>query len=58
MIHFALFLCDVLLALGNAELSGLVGSVQKLTVDGRRTGMTPVQCDAACVNNNDTIASS
>ena len=42
---------SALTALGNEELTGLVYSMQKQVVDGRRSGTPPVQCDIACVNN-------
>ena len=43
-----------LASLGDAGLTGLACSTQKIVVDGRRTGMPPVQCDAPCMNNTST----
>jgi hypothetical protein len=41
------------LSLGNAELAGLAQGLTKLPNDGRRTGLPPVACPEACVNNTD-----
>ena len=43
-----------LVHLNDAGLTGLVHSMQRVIVDGRRTGIPPVQCDAACINNTVT----
>ncbi|CAL1699618.1 unnamed protein product [Somion occarium] len=45
-----------LLALNNTELSELVKGTVKQVVDGRRWGMSPVECDAHCVNNTGVSA--
>ena len=36
---------------GNSALEGIVGSIQKMTHDGRRTGVAPVACDEDCMMN-------
>ena len=40
-----------LVQLGDAGLTELTHSTQKAAIDGRRGGMPPTPCDAACMNN-------
>ncbi len=42
---------EALRGLGNAELTSLVGQIVPLVKNGARRGMSPVVCDAACLNN-------
>lgn len=42
---------DALTHLNNTELTELVRTTRKLVVDGRRTELPPVECDARCVDN-------